>query len=241
MKKLAIVQQVAVMLLLNFLLCSCDSTEKDWKNAQMNNSIAEYQKFIKNHSGSVYAVNAQNAVDSMEWVSAIKSKNAGLLDTLLNNYSSSKFLLKSKIPLDSIEWNIANFSRDTVKLRKYIIKYPNSVNKLKAVDIIWDLQWPPLDINPSSITIHSKGKSASGGQARAGFVDGQLGMILEKPTVEIWRDFTPDEEKEFSKIGLIIGVPYTKIDGKYYRLKRKLDLNKSNNEICAEFGFPPIF
>lgn len=229
------------IIIIIILMSSCNNLEKDWKKAQSKNSIDGYKDFVQKYSTSIYARKAQYVCDSLAWDSAIIMKKSFLLENLLKNYSTSDFLRYYKIPLDSLEWNIANFASDTVKLRNYIRKYPNSLYKIKAEENIWDLQWPPLDIFTQSIIIHSKGGSVSGGNAYCGYSEDGLGMILLKPTVEIWRDFTPKEKQEFSKIGLIIGVAYTKLDGKYVRIKHKIDLKKSNDEICSEFGFPPVY
>lgn len=242
MKKLAIVQQVAVILLLNFLLYSCDSTEKDWKNAQMTNSIAEYQKFINNHSRSVYAQNAQNLVDSLEWVTVLKSYNVDSLQQFIISHSSSIFLSSSKVAMDSIEWNIAYYSRDTVQLRKYSEKFPSTENSTKAKQLIWEIQWPPVKFDKAaSVIIYSKGIGIIHGQimySTAGMFGDGGGMdpTPVEPAVYIWRDFSKDEISSFAKLGLRPGYSYLMPERRKFKLIRKIDLNKSDNELLSEFG-----
>jgi hypothetical protein len=234
--------QFAIFFGLVLIFISCDTTEKDWKNAKATNSVSEFQKFIKTHKESVYAVNAQNAVDSLEWIAILETHNADSLELFLKNHVSSKFLTTSPMALDSIEWNVAFYSRDTIKLREYYQKYPNSSNSKKVKELIWEIQWPPVKLKKvRSIIIYSNGiydlygeMMYSLGDASSGFT-GIPKVYPFHQTVYIWYYFSKNEIKRANEIGLRPGYAYVNDEGKF-QLIRKIDLNKSKEELWAEFG-----
>jgi hypothetical protein len=234
--------QFAIFFGLVLIFISCDTAEKDWKNAKTVNSITEYQKFIKNHTESIYAVNAQNAVDSLEWVAILKLQNVDSLQLFINNHSSSKFLSTFKVAMDSLEWNLAFTSKDTVRLRKYSEKYPDNPNSKKVESLIWKIQWPPATNNfILMVLIWKDGYSDifnlferpvdkcafSNGIPFDGF------KMTDNHVVFIWRNFAPNELKKVNKLGLKTGIVYLKTKNGYEFIKH-VDLNKSDEELRDE-------
>jgi hypothetical protein len=66
---------------------------------------------------------------------------------------------------------------------------------------------------------------------------GMLGASVPmEPVVYIWRDFAEEEVATAKKIGLKPGQAYIKDKDMKYRAIQKVDLSKSDKEICTEFG-----
>jgi hypothetical protein len=246
MKNLAIFNQLTIITLLAILLISCNTSEKDWNNTKMINSKTSYQEFIKQHPSSIFAESAQKAIDSFEWVAVINTHNIDSLELFMENHMSSIFLTTSVDAMDSIEWNMAYYSRDTTKLNSYIKKYPNSNNKQKAEDIIWEINWPPVKVEKAnSLSIFNQGHQYAYGMQM--FYQGASGVAQffggMTPSVYIWRDFSkgiymPIEEmtKLARNLGLRPGVAYLLVKDNRFKVIRKVDLNKTNEQLCAEFG-----
>ena len=237
-------------LLLIITICffvSCNNPEKDWINAKMSNSITDYKYFIKKYPSSIYLVKAKDALDSLECIDMLKLNKANTLDQFLKNHAASNYLSRTPKILDSINWNIAIYSKDTLKYRKYINEHPNSSKIQQAEDSIWNIKWPPykMYIDPASIIIYSHGKRTLIGRAFIGIVSdletgkADIGPEPEPPYIIIWRNFTPKEKAEYGKRGLIPGVAYTECFDDKYKLVKKVDLSKSDKELCEEFGIKP--
>lgn len=138
MKRHIISIQFVAFICLTLYLTGCENQESAWGKAKSENSISEYQRFIKKHPSSIYIENANIAMDSLIWISKLSTKKQNLdsLDSYLNKSLSSKYFQKYKYAKDSIEWILASISRDRDRLNKYISDYPKSKNIQKAEAII---------------------------------------------------------------------------------------------------------
>jgi hypothetical protein len=54
--------------------------------------------------------------------------------------------------------------------------------------------------------------------------------------VYIWRDFSEQETYEANKHGLRVGLAYLRTSDSTFKFIRKIELNNSDKELCAEFG-----
>jgi hypothetical protein len=241
MKEISIVKQFLLILCLTILSISCDNTEKDWNKAKVLNTKSEYQAFILKHSTSEFVENARFAMDSLDWVAIIKTHNVDSIRQFLKNYSPSEFLRNSNTAMDSIDWNIAYYSNDSIKFREYINKYPGSSNIPRAEEAIWKIKWPPVEVGKAnSIYIGAQGSGqyygtlmfALGANSPVSTFAGGKGPI----NVFVWRDFGKNEIEEAKRIGLLSGKAYLQTNEGSFKFIRNVDLNKSDKELCAEFG-----
>ena len=97
MKNFRISNHLVIVACLTFYLMSCNSLDKDWKDAQTANSTTAYQNFIKNHSSSDYADRAKSAIDSLEWIAILRTHNVDSLELFIKTNMESKFLKNSKL------------------------------------------------------------------------------------------------------------------------------------------------
>ena len=241
MKKIIDAEQFLLIVCLTIFFISCDNTEKDWNKAKVANSKSEYQAFIIKHSSSAYTENAKFAMDSLDWVAIIQTHNVDSIEQFLKNYSTSKFLRNSKFAMDSIDWNIAYYLNDSIKFREYINKYPSSTNKQRTEEAIWKIKWPPVKIEKAnSIYIGTKGSGQYYGALL--FALGENSPVSTfaggrgPNKVFIWRDFGKNEMKEANRLGLLSGKAYLLTNDGSYKFIRNVDLNKTDKELCAEFG-----
>ena len=270
--------QFLLFVVLSILIFSCDNAKSEWDKVCKSNTIIAYQDFIKNHSSSDYVEKAKDAIDSIQFIGTLKTKNidslkqyikthstsnylekaemiidsiemfavlkthnADTIELFLKDHSASKFLKKSKTALDSIDWNIACYSKDTVKLRKYTNQYPKSQNNLKALDLIKEIKNPTIKISfANSISIGSNGNRK---------VYGALQFVIDDSSplskfaggqgpnkVYVWRNFSNDELPFANKLNIKTGNAYLKISDNLFKFIRKIDMTKSDKEICLEFG-----
>ena len=239
MKNRTTLNQFLSIVLVGILLFGCNTAENDWNKAKLANTRSDYQIFIKKHSGSKFSDKAKMALDSFDWITVLKTHNVDSLKSFLKNNSSSNFLKNSNFAMDSIEWNIANYSRDTTILSSYIGKYPNSSNRQKAEDIIWEIKWPPVKIEKAnSVVIYVKGEGTGHGTQM--FFMGGNGVAAysggKPPEVRIIREFENEADEAKTILGLKIGMAYLHVGLNKYKFIRKVDLGKTDQQLCAEFG-----
>jgi len=247
MKKHFKLNQFTFLFCFSLFLFSCNSVEKDWQKAELKNSKEEYRKFIRNHPSGTYTERSKIILDSFECKDILKEINSDTLELFLTKHVASIFLKKHPELLDSIDWHIAIYSKDTVKYRNYINKYPKSYNLQTALDSIWSLKWPPYHIvyGPHSIVIHSHGKQIVIGQSFVGLVEDEengRAYVGPKPTggvIDIWRNFTEKEKIKYSKIGILPGLAYYHVGYDKLKFVKKIDLAKSDLELCREFKIKP--
>lgn len=67
MKKITIVKQLTVILLLIMVLISCGKTKRDWENAKQINSIEAYETFLNSHPSGEYFKEAKSKIDSCNY------------------------------------------------------------------------------------------------------------------------------------------------------------------------------
>ncbi len=144
-------------------------------------------------------------MDSLKWVKILLTQNVDSLELFTQKFSSSEFFKSQKYALDSVEWNIAYYSKDTIKLRQYSEQYPNSNNSVRAKELIWEIQWPPVKVEKAnSIYIGTKGSGLYYGSMM--FSLGEDSPVSKfaggrgPNKVFIWRDFGKNELKEANRI-----------------------------------------
>jgi len=247
MKKLHLFIQLVII---SIFLGGCNFSERDWQTAKVANSKIEYQKFLKKHPNSEYSNNAKIALDSLEFIDALRTESADSLELYVNNHPQSEFLTKYPEIVDSIDWNIAIFSLDIKKYRLYTFRHPKPQEiQVKLDNIWWNKRLASWDFifdssRQRSIIIHSNGKQSIAGETMVGFYTdeetgkGTMGPIPMGAKIEIWRNFTEKEKIKYSKFGVVPGIAYLRLGDRFEPLK-EIDLKKSNIEFCKEFKIAP--
>ena len=211
----------------------------EWTEAFASYDTIRIRSYIKSHTSSRYLENAKFTLDSLDWVVILKTHNTDSLELFIKDHTSSKFLSTSICAMDSLEWKIAFYSRDTTSLSQYIKKYPNSPNALKAKDIISKQQIQPVKIGKiNSVSIYTKDGGHAYGMLM--FYTGNSGMAQSSggmpPEVIIWREFSAGSIANAKKLGVKPGIAYLNEGANKYKFIRKVDLNKTDEQLCAEFG-----
>jgi hypothetical protein len=184
----------------------CSSVENDWQSAKQTNTSEVYKDFLEKHMDSPFADSAKIAIENLIWQRVQKE--------------------------NTIEGYIIG----------YVKAYPDGRYVESAREAIWTIRWPPVEITTAnSVTICSNGGCVISGEIMyplSGFFGGQ--KRDPEPggpnRVIIWRDFSSDEAITASKLDLRSGVAYLRTDSGEYKVIRKIDLKKSDDELCAEFG-----
>ena len=118
--------------------------------------------------------------------------------------------------------------------------FKNSANKRTKKDKYWEIYWPPYKIDQAnSIYIGYTDHGFTYGAMQFSFEEGKAlefagGQGPNK--VVIWRDFDKVSLSKAKDLGVFAGVAYLKTEDNSYIYIRKVDLNKSDKDLCVEFG-----
>jgi len=237
MRVVTVILIVACILLLQ----SCSKSESNWKSTQKIDTVSAYQHFITAYPQSQHVKEAKQHIDLLLWKSAVAKNSIVAFNEFIIANPQSQYIVKAKQSIEELQWKEAITLRDKKMLQACIKQYPASKYVTKANEVIWELDWPPVKLTKAaSVTIYSKGRGIISGQimySMGGMFGGGGGMdpIPGSPAVEIWRDFTPTEQKECGKLGLRTGLAYLQSNNRYQFI-RKVDLSKNDKQLCAEFG-----
>jgi len=188
------------------VLTGCSKQEGEWKNAAQKNTVAAFRQYLGLYPSGPHSADAHTRIEELEWQSAF-------------------------------------FSRSKDQLESCIKNYPRSANVEKAKEVLWEIEWPPVKVDKAnSITIFTGGIGVMRGTiiySLSGFFGGGRAKPPQPAgpnRVFIWRTFAPEERDRAAKDGLRTGVAYLKTDRGQYKVIRKVDLQKSDAQLCAEFG-----
>jgi hypothetical protein len=243
---------------------ACNPAKRNWEKAFEQNSVAGYKEFLQKYPDSEFSVVAAHRYDSLDWIQTLATVDSTKMADYLVNHPQGRYIETAKLILDSLEWEMALTVKDTARISALVLKNPNSKFREKGEETLWEAKWLP--VKPrfiSSILIWKNGSADmydeytnmtgrvlntngipfdeivashsstititdnSGREISSGEGDG---MIF------IWRNFSPSEVEKASKIGLKTGYAFLS-SKKGYRLIRKVDLNRTDNQIRSEFGF----
>jgi hypothetical protein len=254
------------LIIVSFFLCYCNPARKNWEKALQNNTISGYQEYLQKYPESEFAGLAELKYDSLDWVQTFASMDSLKLAQYLENHPKGNYIKNANLILDSLDWEKAFALKDTARIKKLLIKNPLSSFRGRGEAIIWEVEWPPKKFaQKGSVTISSKKYGGlgiiSGTMYQSSPFFGSMdqmsgardikGMIitgngLKKicdeypipglPAIFIWREFISENAETARKLGIQKGVAYLiGCDGKILPI-RKVDLSKSDDQLCAEFG-----
>jgi hypothetical protein len=176
------------------------------------------------------------------WKEAQQLNTVAAYEKYLGDYPDSEYLSDAKKTIESLEWDAALSARDKNRLEALMAKYSNSVNLEKAKDAIWEIQWPPTQVDKAnSVSVFKGGEGIMLGQilySMGAFFGGSGSdpQAAGPNRIVIWRDFAPEELDMATKSGLRAGMAFLKSDDGKYTFVRKVDLAKTDEELAREFG-----
>lgn len=230
----------ALALALALMFTNCSTEETQWKQATQKDTIAAYQSFVASHPTSPRLKDAAERIEDLAWRETRTLNTVVAYQRFSTKHPNSAHSSEAQRVIEQLDWASAFSERSKTQLIACISKYPTHANVAKAKEILWEIDWPPMPLDKADcIQIWSKGRGVEFG-THVFQMSGSGSLRETSPpslkTVVIWRDFGPREVKEATKIGLRAGVAYLQISTGEYKLIRKVDLAKSNDQLAAEFG-----
>jgi hypothetical protein len=255
-----------ILILFLFALFSCNSAKRNWEKALQQNTVTGFREYLQKYPESEFAGIAAQKFDSLDWVQTLAGMDSIKMAQYLENHLKGSHVEEARILLDSLQWEKACALKDTSRIKNLLIKNPLSKFREKGEAIIWEVEWPPVKFaRKGSVTISSKKYGGlgiiSGTMYQSSLFFGAMdqmsgardikGMIITEnglkkicdeypipglPAIFIWREFISENAETARKLGIQKGVAYLiGCDGKILHI-RKVDLNKSDDQLCADFG-----
>lgn len=225
-------------------LAACSKSESRWEEAVKVNTAAAFEKYVADFPESTHAPDARNRIDDLSWATASQENSVTALQRYMTAFPKGKSAADARSRIEDLEWSAALAAPQKEGLLALIAKYPDSKHAAQGRDQLWALDWPPVPVTKAnSVTVWTKGQGLMMGEIQ--FSIGAFGALGGDSTstrpagpnrIQIWRDFSPEEEPGAAKIGLRTGMAFLKSDKGEYKLVRKVDLSKSDEELAAEFG-----
>jgi hypothetical protein len=180
--------------------------------------------------------------EEKRWEEAKAKNDVPALNEFIKLYPDSKHMDEAKTAIETLDWNNA-FTQKNDSLLRYCVKtYPNSKRIDEAKDLISQIRWPVYELKKADcIEINYKSLCLSMGLHIYGLnPDGSAFLEPDKlqvKTVIVWRNDVDTASVHYlEKHSLCMGVAYLWIGNQKFRYLKKVDLNKSNDELAAEFG-----
>lgn len=129
------------------LLAGCSSQNSAWQHAQQKNTVAAYQKFIKNYPDSKHAADAKQQIAHIkqqreiqqaraDWQRTQKLDSEPAYQQFLQDHPNSQYADQARQRINDIQrmnqWAYARSSNNVQALQEFISKYPNSPQATQA-------------------------------------------------------------------------------------------------------------
>lgn len=154
--------------LFSLFIYGCNSTEKDWKQAESLNTVQSYSQFIENHKSSPYAETAKERIIELDWHTAKQKNNIEAYKLFTQKYPASKYVQECKVIIEQLVYTEATVKNTPQAYDEFIKSYPDSkfIKKAKLNKDIQEIVIPriPLYFNyegSSVIIMYNDGKIIS--------------------------------------------------------------------------------
>ena len=230
-----------LLFFLFLLFFGCNSVDKDWAETHKINSLESYKEFLIKHPDSEYTLQCNHSIDSLEWIDASSPLDTNKINNYIETYKNGKYLSIAQEMIDSIRWKTIANTKDIKKIENYMVSNPDSKYLDEANDMIWALRWPPVKVKEASfVLIYKNGEapmysSTTLSMGLSYTVGSDADLQTTGNQVIIWRNFSKKEISKYKKIDLRPGIAYLKT-GDGFKFIKKVDLNKSDLQLCKEFG-----
>lgn len=137
------------------VIAGCSSQQSDWQHAQQQNTVAAYQKFIKQYPDSDHVQDAKQQIAHIkqqrevqqaraDWQQAEQMNTKVAYQQFLQSHPNSQYTDQAHQRLQQMQiqqdWTYASSSGNVVALRQFASKYPNSPRAQQARQMIAKLQ-----------------------------------------------------------------------------------------------------
>lgn len=213
-------------------------------DAKAQDTVEAYRAYLRRKPGGAGAAEASARVaellESEAWRKAEEANTAPGYEEYLSNHPAGAHADAAHSALETIEWEEAISRESEAALRVFLAKYPESAHAAEAQDVLWSLKRPRVEVEKAnSVTISSKGIELLAGEVvrRPAYETGRRASQPAGPNrVYIWRDFAPDEVENAQRLGLRPGMAFLRKDDGTFWLIRRVDLTKTDAQLCREFG-----
>ncbi len=119
------------VLCINFALCGCATTKRDWETARYQGTITAYEQFLQNHPSAEQASEAKRRIaqiiEDNEWKQADSSNSKQATIKFLEKYPNS-YKANEKIKQFEFDeaWSYAESVNSSAGYREFLSKYPNT-------------------------------------------------------------------------------------------------------------------
>ena len=109
------------------LLSNCSNIQRDYKNAEKENSIDAYREFIQKYKDHSLADSAHVKIEYLLFQNAINTNNADSIKNFLNHYPETKLKNKALYYIDSLLFEQVLTYNNSDSIESFINQYPESV------------------------------------------------------------------------------------------------------------------
>lgn len=89
------------VLILIFVLCSCNQEQKNFNQAKDSESTIELESFITNYPRSVYVDSAKILIEKLNWQEALQNHNVNAYEAYLLKYPDGNFVDSAKFYIET--------------------------------------------------------------------------------------------------------------------------------------------
>lgn len=200
--------------------------------------MSAYKDYIVAYPRSPHLAEAKQKIDELQWKDVVAANTLSAYREYVAAYPEGQHVVEANECVARLHWEVAFTSRDRGRLEECLRLFPNSPNVEKARDLLWELDWSPEKLaQVRSVSIGTKGGSTNYGEAIFAMGHGVARYVEEVPNrLYVWRDFAPEEMKNAKRLGVEVGVAYFRTSAGDFLPVRRIDMQKTDGEICRDFG-----
>lgn len=119
-------KKIIPLFLCFLVLISCSGENKDWKNAESENSITAYEEFLKQYPQGEFADEAQSQIKAIYFEKAEAANTIEAYADFLKHYSEGEFADKARFKIEAIYFDQAKAANSIDAYIDFSKRYPNT-------------------------------------------------------------------------------------------------------------------